>query len=90
MFGLRSLFKSKESKGNARSRLEVVLVQDRSGLSSKDMKKFKKELLAVMQQYFVIEKKDLDIEWQREGNNTALVVNTALRTKLKKTVKAAA
>ena len=81
MFGLRSLFKSKESKGNARSRLEVVLVQDRSGLSSKEMKKFKKELLETMQKYFVIEEKDLDIEWQRDGNTTALVVNTALRTK---------
>ncbi len=81
MFGLRSLFKSKESKANARSRLEVVLVQDRSGLSSKEMKKFKKELLETMQKYFVIEKKDLDIEWQRDGNTTALVVNTALRTK---------
>ena len=90
MFGLRSLFKSKESKGNAKSRLEVVLVQDRSGLSTQDMKNFKKQLLEVMQKYFVIDKKDLDIEWQREGNNTALVVNTALRSKSGKTVKAAA
>ncbi len=89
MFGIKSLFKKDNSKANARNRLEMVLVQDRSGLTSKQMKNFKKELLEVMQKYFVMEKKGLDFEWQREGNSTALVINTALRSK-GKPVKAAA
>ena len=90
MFGIKSLFRKDTSKANARNRLEMVLVQDRSGLTSKEMKTFKKELLEVMQKYFILEKKGLDIEWQREGNSTALVINSNLRSKGGKQVKAAA
>ena len=88
MFGIGSLFKRNKSKNNARNRLEVVLVQDRSGLTSSQMKNLKQELFNVMQKYFVMDKKSLDIEWQRDGDTTALVVNTALRGK--NVVKAAA
>ena len=90
MFGIKSLFRGKDSSSNAKNRLEMVLVQDRSGLSNKQMKTFKKELLEVMQKYFILEKKGLDIEWQREGNSTALVINSNLRSKGGKQVKAAA
>ena len=64
------------SKKTAKNRLQMVLVQDRSGLSSKDMDFFKKDLLEVISRYFVVETKNLQIEWQRSDAATALVINT--------------
>ncbi len=54
----------------------MVLVQDRTGLSSKEMDFFKQDLLDVIAKYFVLETKSLQVEWQRSDNSTALVINT--------------
>lgn len=54
----------------------MVLVQDRSGLSSKEMDFFKQDLLEVISRYFVLEAKHLQVEWQRSDSVTALVINT--------------
>ncbi|OVE79882.1 cell division topological specificity factor MinE [bacterium J17] len=64
------------SKKTAKNRLQMVLVQDRSGLSSQEMDLFRKDLLDVISRYFVLERTSLDIEWQREDACTALVINT--------------
>ena len=64
------------SKKTAKNRLQMVLVQDRTGLSSKEMDFFKQDLLDVIAKYFVLETKSLQVEWQRSDNSTALVINT--------------
>jgi cell division topological specificity factor len=64
------------SKSLAKNRLQMVLVQDRSGLNSDEMDYFKRDLLDVIAKYFVLERKNLDIEWQRSDNTTALIINT--------------
>lgn len=64
------------SKNTAKNRLEMVLVQDRSGLSAPEMELFQKDLLAVIEKYFTLEDKELSVEWQRNDNSTALVINT--------------
>lgn len=82
MFSLKNLFGSSTKKGSssskrtAKNRLQMVLVQDRSGLTSQDMDDFKKDLLEVISKYFMLDQKDIDIEWQREDNCTALIINT--------------
>ena len=78
MFGnLKALFSGKRlSNDTAKNRLQMVLVQDRSGLTSQDMDFFRRDLLEVISKYFVLEKKSLEIEWQREDNHTALIINT--------------
>jgi len=88
--GIFSLFKSGPSKKVAKNRLEMVLVQDRSGLSSKDMEGFRTDLMGVMKKYFLLEANALEIEWKREGSTTAMVVNTALRSRPKAVKKEAA
>ena len=60
----------------------MVLVQDRSGLSSDDMENFKKDLLGVISKYFTIEKQNLEIDWERSDNETALVINTPIHGRL--------
>ena len=62
----------------AKNRLQMVLVQDRSGMSSKDMDFFKKDLLEVISKYFVVETTSLNVEWKRNEATTALVINTPI------------
>lgn len=61
----------------------MVLVQDRSGLSSTEMENFKGDLLDVISKYFAIERSALDVTWQRTEFETALVINTPITGKLK-------
>ncbi len=76
-------FNRKLTTVTAKNRLQMVLVQDRSGLSSSDMENFKKDLLEVIAKYFVIEKRALDVEWKRSESETALVINTPITGRLK-------
>lgn len=80
-------FKRKFSKDTAKNRLQMVLVQDRSGLSADEMDSFREDLLGVIGKYFVLERKDLDIDWQRSESTVAMIINTPinLRPKLVKT-----
>ena len=64
------------SKSVARSRLHFVLVQDRTGLSGDEMANFKKELVQVIQKYFVIDKQAFDIDYRRQGDTTTLLINS--------------
>ena len=75
--GLKDLFLGRPvSKQTAKNRLQMVLVQDRSGLTPQEMELFRKDLMEVISRYFMVEKKQVDIEWQRHDNATALIINT--------------
>lgn len=75
-FRARLFGAARQSHQAAKNRLQMVLVQDRSGLSSEEMELFRKDLLEVISRYFVMEKTRLDIEWQRNELSTALIINT--------------
>ena len=77
------LFGKKLSRVAAKNRLQMVLVQDRSGMSSMDMESFKKDILDVIARYFVIESKHLEVDWKRTEFETALVINTPVTGRLK-------
>jgi len=87
---LRSLFKSlfkneladrRPSSVIAKNRLTVVLVQDRAGLTSKELEQFKKELLVVLEKYFVIDVGGFDIEYKRQGECTVLTISSPVIVK---------
>ena len=88
----KNLFKKRFSHNTAKNRLQMVLVQDRSGLSNDEMNDFKKDLLDVISKYFVLENTAVDINWERENQATALVINTPImgRPKLSKKIAARA
>ncbi len=77
---LKKLFSKKEvtvkSKTEAKSRLQFVLVQDRVGLCNEDLANFRKELLCVIEKYFIVNEKDFAIDYRREGNSTRLSINS--------------
>ncbi|MCC6220448.1 MAG: cell division topological specificity factor MinE [Deltaproteobacteria bacterium] len=54
----------------------MVLVQDRAGLTPQAMDLFKKDLLEVITKYFVLEREQLEVNWERDTNSTALIINT--------------
>ncbi len=66
----------KASNSLARSRLHFVLVQDRTGLTPDDMTKFKREMVQVLERYFVIDEQGFDISYKRESELTTLVINS--------------
>ena len=77
------IFGRSESKVPAKNRLQMVLVQDRSGLTTTEMEMFKKDLMEVIAKYFTIENRTLDVEWKRTDSETALVINTPVMGKLR-------
>ena len=91
LFGLfTKMFPRRASKQVAKNRLQMVLIQDRSGLSSNDMESFRNDLLDVISKYFVLERKSLEIEWQRSDASTALIINTPVSIRTKSSAQAVA
>lgn len=86
----KKLFGNGLSKQHAKNRLQMVLVQDRSGLSGTDMEAFRHDLIAVIGKYFVLKDSGIEIEWQRENSCTALVINTPIEVKARESIKPAA
>lgn len=86
----KKLFGKGLSKQNAKNRLQMVLVQDRSGLSGNDMDAFREDIIAVIGKYFVLKDTGVEIEWQRENSCTALVINTPIEVKVRESLKAVA
>ena len=78
IFGIEA---SSASNETAKSRLHFVLVQDRTGLNSEEMANFKQALVDVIDQYFEIDKEGFDISYKREGEETALVINSPVVVK---------
>lgn len=76
--GLKDFFfgNGSASKSLARSRLHFVLVQDRTGLSPEDMANFKREMVQVLERYFVIDEQGFDISYKRDTDLTTLVINS--------------
>ncbi|MBX7145106.1 MAG: cell division topological specificity factor MinE [Oligoflexia bacterium] len=64
------------SRALARSRLQFVLVQDRTGLTPEEMTQFKKEMVSVIERYFRIDEKGFDISYKREGDTSTLLINS--------------
>ena len=77
----RSITGGKASKEDARSRLQFVLVQDRAGMSSDEMSKFKAELIGVIEKYFKLESEKFDITYKREGDGTMLLINSPVQVR---------
>ena len=75
---LRKFFGGSNSKTSAKSRLHFVLVQDRAGLSSEEISQFRKELVQVIEKFFVIDEAGFDINYKRDNDSTTLLINSPI------------
>ena len=73
------------SKTAAKNRLQFVLVQDRAGLSNEELTQFKKEILTVVQKYFVIDEAGFDVSYKRANDSTTLQINSPIVVKRQNT-----
>ena len=84
--GLFSFFNKEEKKSInvAIDRLKVVLIHDRSMLSSGMLEKMKDDIIAVISKYVEIDKESLNIDIAENPDNTrrtTLVANIPLKPK---------
>ena len=59
----------------AKDRLQLVLVQDRSGLSPETMEQIRDEIIGVLSKYVEIDRTEMDISLSQGRGQTTLVAN---------------
>jgi cell division topological specificity factor MinE len=56
----------------------LVLVQDRAGLTNEELAQFRREMMEVIQRYFVIDESGFDVNYQRSDDATTLLINSPI------------
>jgi cell division topological specificity factor len=76
----RLLGKDKKSAGQAKERLKLVLIHDRTDLAPGQLDSLKDELIAVISRYVSIDPNAVKIEMSQEGREQRLIADIPLRT----------
>ena len=72
---LLSMFKKEKSGKVAKRRLQMVLIQDRAGVSPEVMEKLRDDIIQVISKYMVINKSYMEISLENVEDSVALVAN---------------
>lgn len=70
----------RNTRGVARDRLKLVLMQDRSALPASTMEQIRKEILQVLSKYIDIDERSLDVSVERADDAVALIANIPIRS----------
>lgn len=73
-----------KSAGDAKERLKLVLIHDRTDLSPEDLASMKDELLKVISRYVEIDPETVHITMAQDGREQRLVADIPLRTARRK------
>ena len=68
-----------KSAGQAKDRLKLVLIHDRTDLTPGNLEKMKNELIEVISRYVDIDPADVRIQMAQEGREQRLVADIPLR-----------
>ena len=71
----RWLRREKGSKDIGKSRLQLILVHDRTGVSPEILDSLREDMFQVISKYFVIRESDVEMSLEREEGSVALVAN---------------
>ena len=71
----------KKSAGNAKDRLKLVLIHDRTDLTPGALESLKDELIELISRYVEIDPSSVSINLAREGRSQRLVAEIPMRTK---------
>lgn len=74
LFGQATVEKE-ESKNTAVNRLRLVLMQDRTNLTPEIMHKMRSELINVLSKYVELDKEALELNFEQEGEQMALMLS---------------
>lgn len=70
--------KQNASANQAKERLSLVLIHDRTDLSPEDLRSLKDRLIEVISDYVKIDSRHTEIEIQNDGREQTLIVNIPL------------
>lgn len=73
-----------KSAGQAKDRLKLVLINDRTDLSPAELETLKNELLVVISRYIEIDPESVSITMAQEGREQRLLADIPLRTAQRK------
>lgn len=76
---VQKLFGAKGSKGEAKNRLQVVLVYDRLGLSVDQMDALRKDIMETISRHISIDPEGVKIDFQHEHSLPEVVINAPVR-----------
>jgi cell division topological specificity factor len=71
----RWLRKEKRSKEVGKSRLQLILVHDRVGVSPEVLDDLRRDIFEVISKYFEVRQDDVDMDIERDDDSVALVAN---------------
>jgi cell division topological specificity factor len=71
----RWLRKGKGSKITGKSRLQLILVHDRTGVSPEILDSLRDDIFRVISKYFVVKENDVEMDIERDEDSVALVAN---------------
>jgi cell division topological specificity factor len=69
------LSRTQKTKNIAKSRLQLILIQDRMSVNEEVMEKLQVELTELLSKYFELKSNDVEVGLQRENDSVALVAN---------------
>lgn len=81
MFDLRRfLGVGRGSRGQAKERLQLILVHDRSSISPEILEKIKQRIMDVIGEFFEIDESGLVIDLEQSEEATALITNIPIKS----------
>ncbi|MAE32345.1 MAG: cell division topological specificity factor MinE [Verrucomicrobiales bacterium] len=63
------------SKDTAKSRLQLILIQDRASVDPTILNALRDDLILLMTKYFDVSDEEPDVDFQHDGDSLALVAN---------------
>ncbi len=71
----RWLRRGKGSKSTAKSRLQLILIHDRTGISPEILESLREDIFLIISKYFVVKEDDVEMSLEKDEDAVALVAN---------------
>jgi len=82
------LFGKKHSADNAKERLQLVLIHDRTDLTPAELDSLRDDLIATISRHVAIDAQSVQIDVEHDGRSQRLVADIPLKAARRKTKKA--
>jgi len=71
----RWLRRGRGSRATVKNRLQLILIQDRTGVSPEILDGLREDMFQVISKYFEVEEDDVEMSLERDDDAVALVAN---------------
>jgi len=71
----RWLRRGKGSKNVGKSRLQLILINDRTGVSPEILDALREDMFQIISKYFIVKEDDVEMSLEKEEGSVALVAN---------------